>query len=215
MIKITDIIKEMLEADDVAREALKLNYLNLSAYAKRIRPSIEAKLYKPVAMGSMIVALSRLQKTFEAEPDYRPAIRIETMSIHPNLAEITFEKTTDTLSAASTLKEAITNTDAFFAVTQGTNELTMIFDAKHVTEVLAHFMRKPKGQYAALTAVTVRFVEADYIEVPNMIFTLVSALAVKRINLIEIVSTFTELSFIVRSKDANRTIEALSSFLSA
>lgn len=210
MIKITDLIKEILEGDDVAREALKLNYLNLSAYAKKVRPVIEAKLYKPISLGSMIVALSRLRNTFLTEADLRPAVHIETMSIQPNLAEITFEKTTDTLTLAGSLQ--VSN---FFAITQGANELTMIFESKHTAEILTRFMRKPKGQYANLTAVTVRFNEQEYIEVPNMIFSLVTALAVKRINLIEIVSTFTELSCIVRSHDAQQTIEALSPFLSS
>lgn len=215
MIKITDCIKDILLGDDVAREALKLNYLNLSAYAKQIRPEIEAKLYKPVSTGAMVVALSRVRHDFLTHPDYRPKVHIETMSICPNLADLTFEKTSDTLAATSMLDQAITRDGTFFAITQGSAELTIIFDAKHITKVLTHLMRKPKGQYANLTAITVRFEEELYIEVPNMIFTLVSALAVKRINLIEIVSTFTELSFIVRSRDTEQTIQALSPFLSS
>jgi len=55
----------------------------------------------------------------------------------------------------------------------------------------------------------VRFVEEEYIEVPNMIYALVAALASKRINLIEIVSTFTEISFIVRQKDMSKTVDIL------
>ena len=54
-----------------------------------------------------------------------------------------------------------------------------------------------------------RFVEEEYIEVPNMIYALVAALASKRINLIEIVSTFTEISFIVRQKDMSKTVDIL------
>ncbi len=215
MIKITDLIKEILAGDDVAREALKLNYLNLSAYAKRIQPRISERLYKPVGLGSVIVALSRLRNTFLSEPDYRPEVHIETMAIRPNLAELTFEKTDETLASAAALNPAVTGTDAFFCLTQGSQELTIIFEAKYTSEVLTQFMRKPKGQYVNLTAITVKFIEADYIEVPNMIYTLVSALAVKRINLIEIVSTFTELSFIVRSKDAEQTIMSLSPFLTS
>ena len=64
-----------------------------------------------------------------------------------------------------------------------------------------------KGHYDNLSAITVRFIEKDYIEVPNMIYTLVSALAVKHINLIEIVSTFTEISFIVSQQDIKRVVD--------
>ena len=42
-----------------------------------------------------------------------------------------------------------------------------------------------------------------------MIYTLVASIATKRINLIEIVSTFTEISFIVRQTDMRATIDIL------
>lgn len=213
MITISRLIGELLRADDIAREALRLNYLNMSAYAKKIRPQIESRLYKPVSVGSIVVSLSRIRKTCAGEPDYRPLVKIEDLSLRANLSEVTYEKTKEAVIAAAKLNTLIIHPDAFFAITQGTHELTVICDSAHLEQIVNQFPVEPKGRYADLTAVTVRFIEQEYIEVPNMIFTLTSALAVHRINLIEIVSTYTELSFVVRNKDAERTISALSQFL--
>ncbi len=213
MITISRLIEKILEGDDVAREALRLNYLNMSAYAKKIRPHITAKLYKPVSVASIVVALSRIRSTFAQQPDYRPAVHIEDLSLRANLSEVSYEKTKEAVIASVKLNTLIIHPDAFFAITQGTHELTVICDSAHLEQIVNQFPTEPKGRYADLTAITVRFIEQEYIEVPNMIFTLISSLAVARINIIEIVSTYTELSFVVRNKDAERTISALSQFL--
>lgn len=213
MIKISELLEDQLRMDDVARDALKRNILNMSAYAKRVRSSIEAKLYKPVSVGSMIVALTRIRPKLAGEPGYLPDVHIRSMSVRANLAEVSFEKTSDTLTRAAAMQADLVGSDSFLAVTQGANELTIIFDASHVGRVLAHFMKKPKGQYTNLTAVTVQFIETEYIEIPNMVYVLVTAIAARRINVIELVSTYTELSFIVRAKDTQATMDALSNFL--
>lgn len=197
----------------MARETLRLGHLNMSAYAKSIQKRIESRLYKPVSVSAIVVALSRLRPIVVNEPDYRPAVHIEDLSLRANLSEVTYEKTKEAVIAAAKLNTLIIHPEAFFAITQGTRELTVICDSAHLEQVMSQFPVEPKGRYADLTAITVRFIEQEYIEVPNMLFTLISALAVQRINLIEIVSTYTELSFVVRNKDAERTISALSQFL--
>lgn len=212
MIKISKVVEEMLRENDVAKEALKHNYLNMSAYAKTIQKNIASRLYKPVSVAAIVVALSRLQQTLAREPDYYPKVHIEDLSLRANLSEITYEKTKEAVIAATKLNTLLIDPEAFFAITQGSHELTIICDSAHIDKIIPQFPAEPKGQYDDLTAITVRFIESDYIEVPNMIFTLIAALAVQRINLIEIVSTFTELSFVVRSHDAQRTISALSQF---
>ncbi len=213
MITISRLIGEILRGDDIAREALRLKYLNMSAYAKKIRPQIESRLYKPVSVGSIVVSLSRIRGKFLNEPDYRPTVHIEDLSLRANLSEVTYEKTKEAVIAAAKLNTLIIHPDAFFAITQGTHELTVICDSAHLEQIVNQFPVEPKGRYADLTAVTVRFIEQEYIEIPNMLFTLISALATQRINIIEIVSTYTELSFVVRNSDAERTISALSQFL--
>ncbi len=213
MIKISQVIEEIFKGDDIAREALKLGYLNMSAYAKKIAPQISSRLYKPVSVGSIVVSMSRIRGKFLDEPDYRPPVKIEELSLRANLSEITYEKTKEAVIAAAKLNTLIVNPEAFFAITQGTHELTVICDSAHLDQIVNQFPAPPKGRYMDLTAITVRFIEQEYIEIPNMLFTLISALASSRINIIEIVSTYTELSFVVRNNDAQRLISALSQFL--
>lgn len=209
MKKISDAVKEIIEGDEVAAEALRAGILNLSAYAAKIAPQVSVQLYKPVQKGSIVVALSRLIPSLLDMGDLRPPVAIEDMSIKSPLCDVTYEKTLETIKCVTALKGQIRGYNGFFTITQGTEEITIVFPESMIERVLRAFPVPPKGRYDHLAAVTVRFIEKDYIEAPNMIFTLVSAIARKRINLIEIVSAFTELSFIIRQKDMQATVDAL------
>ena len=213
MIKIAELVTEIITGDEIAIEALKAGVLNLSAYAKIIQPQINARLYKSVKLGSIVTSLSRLSPQLASMPELKPTIHIDDMNITSPLCEITYEKTASSNKSIIKLRAETLTEDTFLTVTQGVHEFTIICPVKKKDEVLACFEDSPKGFYGDLTAITVRFNEQEYIEVPNTIFSLVSALATKRINLIEIVSTFSEISFIVRSKDIQETVLSLQQFM--
>jgi hypothetical protein len=128
------------------------------------------------------------------------------MSIKSPLCELTYDRLNEVSRSLAKLGSKYAG-NGFFTVTQGIGEVTVIAAQKDKQLIQESISIKPKGQYDNLGAVTVRFVEQDYIEVPNMIYTLVSALATKRINLIELVSTYTEISFIVRQNDLNSVVD--------
>lgn len=213
MIKISQAVDEIIKGDEIAFEAHKAGLLNLSAYAKQIQPAIEKKLYKPAKIGSIVVALSRIKDEIDTLADLKPRVKIQDLIIKYPLCEITYEEDEVSLKALTSLPANLQKKDKFLTITQGVSEITLICSSELQIEILKHFKTKPSGKYEDLVAISVRFAEEEYIEVPNMIFTLVSALATKRINLIEIVSTYTEISFIVRNKDMQITIDALRQFL--
>lgn len=212
MIKISDVVFGTIQGDEVALEAFRLGFLNLSAYAKKIQPLVSEKTYKPVSKSTIVTALSRMRNRLNEIPPLRPTVKIEDMSIKSPLVEISFEKTEKMVQLASQLDSNSLLKDSFYTITYGVGEVSLIFSENLEKQILNHFNIKPKGVYKNLVAITVRFIEQSYIEVPNMIYVLVGALASKRINIIEIVSTFTEISFIVREKDMEETIDALKYF---
>jgi len=215
MITIAKIVVEMLYGDEVAREALSAGVLNLSAYAKKIKSKIDARLYKDVRLGSIVTAISRLANIAHKVPSLKTSVRIEDMSIKSPLCELAYEKTKDVGNTISKLGTKYSG-QGFFTATYGIGEITLIAAQSFKVDIMREVSVKPKGQYDNLAAITVRFAESEYIEVPNMIYTLVSALAVKRINLIEIVSTYTEISFIVRQADMKEVVEVFkTNFLNA
>lgn len=212
MRKISDCVEEIIKGDTIAVEALRLQILNLSSYARSIQKEVETRTAKKVQMGSIVIALSRLQVDKNGIEELKPSVWIEDLGIKSPLCEISYEKTRETLNSAAKIRGAYLLNEHFFTVTQGVREISIICPQELKDAIKLSFNTKPKGEYDNLVAVTVRFKEEEYIEVPNMIFSLISSLATKRINLIEIVSTFTEISFIVRKNDMSQTIECLQQF---
>ncbi|MEN9327510.1 MAG: hypothetical protein RI947_318 [Candidatus Parcubacteria bacterium] len=211
MIKISDAVQEIVDHDGFVQEAIHQGILNISAYAKIIHPLVEDKTMKPVLRGTIVVALSRLIKHKSIFTPLLPHIQISNLSVKSSLCEVTYEKTERNQEKLSVLETSIISKEEFFAVTEGSSEITIICPANVRTLLLKHFDIKPKAEYADLVAVTVRF-SPEYLELPNAIYTLVNALAVKHINIIEVVSTYTELSFIIFKRDMEQTIQALNGY---
>lgn len=206
MITIAKVTAEILDTDEVAREALVTGVLNLSAYAKRIQPLIIKRTYKDVKLGSIVTALSRLARVASKIPPLKADVKIEDMSLKSPLCELTYEASSEVGRSIAGLQNRYVGR-GFFTVTQGIGETTLITNMNFIEEIQRVIGAKPKGSYINLAAVTVRFIEDQYIEVPNMIYTMVAVLATRRINLIEIVSTFTEISFIVRQRDTDAVVD--------
>jgi hypothetical protein len=214
VIKVSEIVNKKLSDDNIALEAARLGILNLSAYAKQIKSSVEHETKKEVRLGTLVVALTRCIPLLIAQINpLKPDILIQDISIRASLFEITFEKTTDIIKKVSALSHVWLN-KGFFTITEGLGEVTIICDDEFKKDLVRHFNVVPKGEYTNLVGITVRFDQKEYIEVPNAIFSLIYALAIKRVNVIEVVSTYSEISFIVRSVDMDSAIEALKQFLS-
>ena len=126
MIKISAVVYDIIQGDETALEALRAGILNFSAYARKIKPQIENRLYKNVQQGSIVTALSRIVSRSTKIPSLRPDVRILDMSIKSPLCEVSYEKTEETLKKASKLIEQKDTKGKFFTITQGITEITII-----------------------------------------------------------------------------------------
>lgn len=213
MIKVSKVVETMLQENEIALEACREGFLNFSSYAKKIKPEIEKKLYKKVKLGTIVTALSRLSLNLDNRPRLRPTILIEDLSIKASLCEISYDRTDHIINKINDLK-LDKKQIGLFAITHGVAEISIIAPQKIIKNITQYIGTTPKGQYDNLVALTIRFDEAKYIEEPNMIYALLAKLASRRINIIEVVSTFTEISFIVRQKDTDLIIDALKNDIS-
>lgn len=208
MLRISDSVKEILLEDGFVLEAIQRGLLNFSAYAKQIHKTVEEKTMKPVALGTIVVAIIRLINTIETQPALHPKVEIANLSVTSNISEITYEKSEQSIAKLSNLSNSVFNIKEFFAVTEGVHDITIICSENVKNVVINYFTLVPKVTINGLVAVSVRFA-LDYIEVPNTIYSLISALATRHINIIEVASTYKEFSFIVRQGDMEKTVRAL------
>lgn len=210
MIKIAGVVEDIIRADEIALSAQAGGYLNLSAYAKTIRKEVEARTKKPVRIGSIVVALSRMKKSVGKRRALLPDVEIDDLSVKSGLAEATFERTRGNLVRLRELwRDPRVNAGDFFMVTQGAAEITVVALESALPHILSVARpARPKAVVKNLVGLTARFDE-KYIAIPNAIFVFVRRLALKHINIVEIVSTYTELTFIIDQKDLQEAFLAL------
>lgn len=210
MIKIQPIVREIVMKELEAYFALTNGYMNMSSYAYLIRPKVETIAKKQVTITSLVVSLSRLKKEFKKE---RPLIRdvpIKNITTKLPLSEIIYENTNIFKKALESFHKKIPITrEDFFTITMGTAEIDIICSSNLENKVLKHFKMKPKILNHNLAAIGISY-GPEVFGMPNIFFSLLSITARARINLEELVSTPTELIFIVAEKDFGKTVALFS-----
>jgi len=213
VIKISDAVREIVLTSEVAVGALAGGYLNLSAYAKQIHPEVERRTRKPVRLGSIVVALSRMTELAKSRVPTLPDLAFQNVSVKSGLVEIAFDKTRENKER---LKHLYQNKDFihadFFTVTHSIGEISIVVPVELKRAVLSIYKnQRPKLFLDNLCSLTVRLSDSC-IETPNVFYSCLRHFALKRINIVEMVSTFTELTLILDNRDLNEsfiTIRAL------
>ena len=212
MIKVSLVLKEIIEKDEIVLEALRLNILNISAYSKLIQAKIEEKCKKEVRLGTIIVAISRLAVKIRKTSSLKLKIYINDIVVKTPLSVISYEKTSSNLTKLSIFQKLIVNQNDFFTVTLGVDEITIVCSKNLVEKVKQKFEDEPKSFLDNLMGVTIKFPE-KYLKIPNILYTFITKIATKRINLIEVISTHSEITFIINNKDLKLINTVLEEFL--
>ncbi len=211
MSSVASCVRQVLDESDVALSALVGGFLNLSAYAKKIRPEVARRTRRDVSVGTIVVALCRYEIDSRKRAPLTPKVRVESIAARSGLTEVTFAKSPANRSRLRALLERGEFSDAeVLTVTSGMKEISLIIPAGLKAAVLKVF----KGETPALVVenlagLTVRF-PAKYLTTPNTIFALLRPLALARINIVEVVSTYTELTVVVAQKDLQAAFAVLS-----
>lgn len=214
MLKVSDIVREIVFSSEPELTVLCRRTLNLSAYAKRIQPQVERLARKPVQVGTIVVALSRLSSELKDEDPLLPVVELDGVAVKTNLAEIAFDKTANNkLRAQSLYTEKEFAQADFLTITYGASEISIFAPTVLVPKVLKNFKPDtPKLFLDNLAALTVQFSQR-YIETPNMYFALLRVLAVRKLNIVELISTYTELTFLVKQSDLNELFGLMNSLM--
>ncbi|MFA6257596.1 MAG: hypothetical protein WC671_01125 [Candidatus Paceibacterota bacterium] len=210
MIKIQPIVRDIVLKELEASIALSNGYMNMSSYAHRIRPRVEALTKKQVTITSLVVSLSRVRKELKKEQPLIWDVPIKNITTKLPLSEIIYENTDKLMEELESLYKNISvSQEDFFTTTIGTAEVDIICSSNLEKKVLKHFKIKPKIINYNLAAIGVSY-GPEVFGIPNVFFSLLSVTARARINIEELVSTPTELIFIIAEKDFGQTVALFS-----
>src|SRR3989338_301442 len=203
MVTIARTVEKIVERKPFLQEALVRGVINVAALAEEILPEVETEMKEKVKFGAVMMAIRRLgeklNKSFIKTAKFDLSSDI---SVKSDLYEITLRKLPSIQAKISKLYDKINSENDFLTVTQGINEITLITNRRNKPKIRSLFDSKEiKSEVEDIASVTIN-IPVEAIQTIGLFYIATRALNWENINIIEIVSTFTELTFIIKEEDA-------------
>ncbi len=175
---------------------------------------VEARTAKEVAEPSLVMALSRMARSSKKSLSRKIPIigrfEVENVSVRSGLSTLTLHRSADTHRATQSIYSKLIRKDSYFTLSEGTSEITLIFERSELTTVLSALPsgERPKLRRDNIAALGVRF-HARYIEIPGLLQRILQQISLQGINIAELASTATELVVYIAETDVRRGLDTL------
>ena len=197
---ISDEIKQMVLARPFLEEAISRGIVNLSALARDLMRELEETMNRPVSEGAVMMALKRLSgKMHKDAPDFPESLRrMSNMTVFSDLSEFTYKRSPQTMKRLGLLIQEIQKeTGVFFTFSHGTHEITLIISQALTESVKKVFKgERLSAELVHLSAISIKLPD-ETVETPGIHYSILKQLSWNRINIIEVVSTYTELTIVL------------------
>ncbi len=193
-------------------EQLMAGTLNISALARRMKPEIEAGLSKSVSVGALVMAVKRYVEKSSKQRVLAPQAWSD-LTVRPNIVEFAFTNSPAFISVRDkliALKK--TQPDTYLNILEGIFETTII-----ASQSLAPSIRRlTKDEHSLIVMDDVSMISLRF--KPESVYThsvyarILDALSWEGINIVEVMSVYTELILLFKQEDvknAFRVIESL------
>lgn len=212
MITAREVVEKIIADSPFVEEVIARGLLNLSAYAREIRPIVEARLSKPVTEGSVVMALKRLQPEAAARQQNAAGLlrQISDITVRSGLVESTFLNSSTLIECESKLLSEISrNPDQVVAISQGIRETTLLTQ-QSVDALVGKIFRNERLllRLDGVSSITVKL-PPENVDQPGIYYLVLKALAWNDINLTEIISTANEMTIVVADTYVERAFSVL------
>lgn len=211
MITISQIVEEIIGQSPFLEEGISRKIINYSSLARKIKPEIEEKLFKKIKTGAIVMTLRRISKKNNNKLKLKKIFSIPPdMIVRSNLVEYTFSNSDSLLTKHKNLLEKIDNQNKyFFTITQGVFETGIIISQELKQKIKEIFVgEKIIKELIDLSSITVKLPEEN-VTTPGVYYFILKELAWNNINVIEVVSTYQEITLILETKEVDRAFSVL------
>ena len=205
------LVQSIVERKPFIAEALAKGLINYAALADDIKPEIESELKQEVKHAAVMMALRRYAEKLEDKFKLTHfQFKESDMTIKSDLFEITIQKSNQIPAELSKLYDLVDFAQGdFLTITHGLYEVTIISNKKHEKSIEKIFEKETLvKKIERLSSLTIK-IPINSIETPGMFYIITKALAWDNINIVEIISTLTELTFIMKEEDVSRAFNTL------
>jgi hypothetical protein len=209
MVTVQNLVEKIIEQKPFLQEALSKGIVNNAALAEELRPQIEKELKKTVKFSAVNMAIRRLAEKLEKSFVVKTKFDEDTnVIVQSDLIEIVVYKTEEVQKQIKQLYDLVDfRKGDFLTITQGLHEVMIITNKKYEKKI--KFPEKSvKKVLKKLSSLTINIPETA-VETVGLFYIVARALNWENINIVDIVSTFTEMTFIVSENDTAKAFDTL------
>lgn len=215
MVTISHLITKIVSSRPILHDAIEQGIISYGNLAEQLITEIEEELNKKVKHSAVVMALRRyaekIQKT-QARPkfDYNSEIIMKT-----NLCDISIRKSPALFSKLKKIYSIVNYEKGdVLNVIHGNYEVSIVSNMRHLEKI----KKELKGEKILnvekdLVSLSLSF-SGDFLHTPGVISTAARKLNWENVNIYELVSTLTELTFIVNKKDSAKGYATLQRLVS-
>ncbi len=208
---IADAVREIVQNAPFLGEGLVEGIVNLSAVARKIQPQVQAKLQNEVKTGAIVMALKRFigPKEVRNGKPFRFQ-HLDDFTVRSHLLEFTFANSENLIESQRHLLRAVRSYRGLFLnLSQGVFETTIFCIAGIGKNVEDAFQKENLiTRLSDVSSITIRL-SKEIVHTPGVYYAILRALAVEGINVVEVISTYTELTIVLDQQDVDRAFSLL------
>jgi DNA-binding transcriptional ArsR family regulator len=216
MISTTEIVENLIKESPLLEDGLARGIISYSALARDLRPQIEKKLLKSVGRGAIVMALKRTSEKLKTKKNaIQQLVNLSGITARSNLAELTYlnsdtiiEKHKKVFLASEKRK------DIFCNLSQGVRETMLIVGEEILPEMEKIFAdERLVAKIKDLSSITILLAK-ETVSTSGVYYSILKLLAWNEINIIDVISTYSELTIILSNSDIDKAFSILKNYKS-
>lgn len=215
MISTSEVVQSIVQTSTFLEEGLARGIVSYSALARDIRPQIEKKLMKPVSRGAIVMALKRVSKDLKhKQRKISSTVNLSGLTVRSNLVELTYANSNTIAEKPKKVFAVSEKRDVFCSLSQGVRE-TMIVAAEEISDEIKNIFKHERliASIGGISAITI-LLNKESILTSGVYYFVLKLLVWNNINVIDVISTYSELTVMFANKDIDKAFTTLRSYSS-
>ncbi|MEL7120081.1 MAG: aspartate kinase [Bacteroidota bacterium] len=217
MIKIADLVDQIITRSPFLTEAISEGLINTSALARKIQPEIEARLGKEIKQGAILMAIKRMSfgHLTKAEHALSHFVKqLSDISVRSNLSVYTFYNSNSLMEQQVRLLDIARKfPKSFCTFSQGVSETTIIVSDRFENEMNSFFKNEKRlSKLENISAISLLLPDENR-QIYGLYYFILKELAYQGINMVELISTTHEFTIMVEQEDLTLTFAVLNNLI--
>lgn len=215
MVTISHVVQKLVSERIFIQEAMNKKIISYGALARQLKNEIQEELEKPIKVHAIEMALRRYADQLQDKHktiqfDYSSDIIIKTQ-----ICDVSVSQSPTLLDKLKKLYDLVKYEKGnLLNIIQGSSEVSIVTNERYKQRLLEILKNENiLNVEENLISLTMTF-SKEFLYTPGVIFNIIRNISWENINIFEIVSTNTELTFIIHKKDTMKGYKALEKLIS-